>query len=140
MELAILEAEKCLKETLYNQIPHEVPVGCVIVNNLTGEILAITRNQMISLCDPTAHAEILAIREACKKINNYRLDNTSIFITLEPCDMCIEAIRLARIENVYFGAYSNKTGTSHNINAIGGFYEKECREILNIFFQKKRDK
>ncbi|MDR0484880.1 MAG: nucleoside deaminase [Alphaproteobacteria bacterium] len=130
MELAILEAEKCLEE---------IPVGCVIVNNTTGEILAVAKNQMLNNNDPTAHAEILAIQEACTKINNYRLEDTSIFITLEPCKMCMEAIKLARITNVYFGAYSYKTESSHNPNVIGGFYEKECSEILNKFFQDKRE-
>lgn len=129
MELAIAEAEQCLEA--------EVPVGCVIVSN-AGEVLAVAGNSMISTCDPTAHAEILAIRAACSAAGNYRLDGCSIFITLEPCAMCMEAIKLARIENVYFGAYSFKDSASWSPNIIGGFYEKECGEILDRFFQSKR--
>lgn len=133
MELAINEAKKGL---LFGD---EIPVGCVIVNNNTNEILAISRNQSISSCDPTAHAEILAIREACNKLGNYRLENTSIFITLEPCKMCIEAIKQARIDNIYFGAYSNKKDLiNHKINIISGLYEEECSNILKEFFKNKR--
>ena len=133
MELAIIEAKNCLL------IDDEVPVGCVIINHQTQEILAVSRNQMITKCDPTAHAEILAIREACKKINNYRLQNTSIFVTLEPCNMCMEAIKQARIDNIYFGAYSNKKDLiNHKLNVFSGFYEEECSNILKEFFKNKR--
>lgn len=133
MELAIQEAQNCLANL------NEAPVGCVIVDNKTNEILSISKNQTIINCDPTAHAEILAIREACKKIKNHRLNNTSIFVTLEPCNMCLEAIKQARIDNLYFGAYSNKKDLdNHKINIISGFYEEECSNILKEFFKIKR--
>ncbi len=134
MELAIKEAHNCLLE--YN----EIPVGCIVVDNKRDKILSITRNKVIINKDPTAHAEILAIREACKKINNYRLEDTSIFVTLEPCKMCMEAIKQARIKNIYFGTYSNKKEIdNHKCNIFGGFYEEECSKILKDFFNKKRN-
>lgn len=133
MEIAIKEAYKSLKSN------KEIPVGCVIVDNKTKKILSVSTNKTLENNDPTAHAEIIAIREACKKINNYRLEDTSIFVTLEPCKMCMEAIKQARIKNVYFGAYSDKKDIdNHSFSTIEEFYNEECSNILKEFFKKRR--
>jgi tRNA(adenine34) deaminase len=138
MELAIAEAKKSTQE--------EIPIGAVIIDKNSCEVLSSTHNQSIMLCDSTAHAEILAIRETCKKINNYRLDNCILYTTVEPCIMCYGAILQARIPIVYFGAYNSKYGAVENnfsINApqiYGGIYEDECKQLLQDFFIRKRNK
>ena len=104
--------EIALKEARLARDRDEVPVGAVIVDK-NNNILASNGNRIIELSDPTAHAEILCIREASKKIKNERLINCKIFSTLEPCLMCASAISLARIEKVFFGAYDYKLSLIH---------------------------
>jgi len=127
----------------------EVPVGAVIV--LDREILSMSHNRSISLHDPSGHAEILAIREAAAKLGNYRLTDTTLYVTLEPCIMCAGAIIQARIRKVVFGAGDPKGGgvvslyrllhderLNHTVEVIGGVKSDACSEILSRFFQGKR--
>jgi len=129
----------------------EVPVGAIIVKSETGEILSRQYNRTIELSDPTAHAEILAIREVCKKLGNYRINNCDLYVTLEPCTMCASAISWARINNVCFGAYDKKFGAvvsnlkffeqsfcNHKINISSGILKDECSELLKNFFKERR--
>lgn len=128
----------------------EVPVGAVIVSE-HGEILAEAFNLKESNNDATAHAEILAIKEAAKKLKNWRLVNCSIYITLEPCPMCLSALLQSRIQNIYFGAYDKKGGAlsldynfssdnrlNHKFNIYGGLKHFECSQVLSNFFRSKR--
>lgn len=126
----------------------EVPVGAVVV--LNGEVIGAGANQPIGACDPTAHAEIVAMREAAKKINNYRLTSASLYVTLEPCWMCYGAMLHARIGHLYYGASDPKVGVlhsgecgkhagfNHHIMATGGLLEPECSALLKQFFKAKR--
>lgn len=125
----------------------EIPVGALIIKD--GEIIAETFNQKEMLNDVTAHAEILAIREAEQKLNRWRLDDCEMFVTLEPCPMCAWAIINSRIKTVYFGAYDHNYGalgskidlrklTNSKLKVYGGIMEKECNEILQKFFDEKR--
>lgn len=127
----------------------EVPVGAVLVWGDT--LLASGANQPITMNDPTAHAEILVIREAAKKIGNYRLPETTLYVTLEPCIMCMGAILHARVQRLVFGALEPKTGAAqscytigaddllnHRLEISGGVLEAECSQILKDFFRKRR--
>ena len=125
----------------------EVPVGAVVV--IDGKIVASAYNKRESSFDATAHAEILAIKKACKKVKDFRLINAEMYVTLEPCVMCTGAILNARIENVYFGAYisngsisaeelSNKAELNHKTNFYGGYLEKENSELVSNYFKAKR--
>lgn len=129
----------------------EVPVGAVLVSE-SGKILAAAHNRVITICDPTAHAEILTLRKAAKKVMNYRLTNTTLYVTIEPCVMCMGAIIHARVKRVVFGAADPKWGAcgslydfsqdpkfNHRVEIIGGIYEKSCREIIQRFFREKRN-
>lgn len=129
----------------------EVPVGCVIVDSATGEIIASTHNQSQYGNDATAHAEILAIRRACQKLSSSRLWDLDMYVTLEPCTMCAAAISFARIKNLYFGAYDEKGGAIENgikfyeqptchfrPNVTGGIMADEASELLKSFFKNKR--
>ncbi len=143
MELAIGQAQKASKA-------QEVPVGAILIDT-DGNIIARAHNCPISSQDPTAHAEIVAIREAAEKINNYRLSGTTMFVTLEPCLMCAGALVWARVEKLFFGASDPKSGAfgsvidinrlpgiNHRIKAVGGILEEKCAFILKEFFQKRR--
>lgn len=145
MELALRQAELAFKED-------EVPVGAVLVGP-DGEILAETRNQMIALKDPTAHAEILAIREGAKKLGNYRLLGCKLYVTLEPCPMCAYAIVLARIEELIYATPDPKTGAcgsiynipadprlNHQVKIRTGPLREKAEKILKDFFIQKRQK
>ena len=127
----------------------EVPVGCVIT--LEDKIIGIGRNRCISTKSPVRHAEIEAIEMACNELQNYRLINTSIFITLEPCHMCCMAIVNARISNLFFGALEPKTGSivsvdtfldrsflNHKVSYSGPHLEEECSLLMKNFFQSRR--
>ena len=142
--------EIALKEARFARDRDEVPVGAVIVDK-NNNILASNGNRIIELSDPTAHAEILCIREASKKIKNERLINCKIFSTLEPCIMCTSAISLARIKQVFFGAYDHNNGAiessmkyfekascNHRPEIFGGFKEKDSESILKTYFKMKR--
>jgi len=128
----------------------EVPVGAVVVTE-KGKILSSAHNQVIGLCDPTAHAEILAIREAASKVQNYRLLNTTLYVTVEPCIMCMGAIIHARISTVVFGAFDPKWGAAgslynfsddtrlnHQLEIVPGICEDECKALMQDFFRLKR--
>lgn len=128
---------------------NEVPVGAVIVEN--GEIIATAHNQNIFLNDPTAHAEILVLREAAKIKNQHRLDGCDLYVTLEPCAMCAAAISLAKIRRVYYAISDEKFGAVENGARIfhskschhfpeiySGFCEDESRNLLQNFFKSKR--
>ncbi len=128
----------------------EVPVGAVVVTE-KGKILSSAHNQVIGLCDPTAHAEILAIRKAASKVQNYRLLNTTLYVTVEPCIMCMGAIIHARISTVVFGAFDPKWGgagslynfsydtrLNHQLEIVPGICEDECKALMQDFFRSKR--
>lgn len=142
MQCALALAEKAAKQG-------EVPVGALIVHNNT--ILAQAWNQPIALSDPTAHAEILALRQASALLNNYRLLDTTLYVTLEPCPMCAGAMLHARIKRLVFGAFDSKTGaagsacqlfrgqhTHHAIDVFGGVLSESCAEIITHFFKDLR--
>ncbi len=141
MGKALAEAEKSLEKK-------EVPVGAVLVSE--NKILGRGHNEPILRNDPTAHAEISAIRKACLKKRNYRLPDCELFVTLEPCAMCLSAAVHARVKRLVFGAYDPKAGaveslikfpfekTNHRIEIKGGVLAVECGKILKDFFQKKR--
>ena len=139
------QALKCAETA---QDKDEVPIGAVIVKD--NKIIAKGYNKSITLKDTTAHAEIVAIRKACKKLNNYRLNDCSMYVTIEPCSMCMGALILARIKDLYFGAKDIKAGacgsildiskakTNHKIKIYGGLLEKDCAKIIKEFFKNKR--
>ncbi len=144
MERALLEARQAASRA-------EVPVGCLIVDGNTGEVLARTANRTEELGDPTAHAEMLALSEATRKAGAKRLTECDLYVTLEPCPMCAQAISFARIRRLYFGAYDAKGGgvehgprifsqpSSHHTPQIyGGLAETECADLLSEFFGKRR--
>lgn len=128
----------------------EVPVGAVLVRD--GVLLAEGWNQPITLHDPSAHAEMLALRHAGQVLGNYRLPGTTLYVTLEPCLMCVGAILHARVSRVVFGAYEPKTGAAgsvfpllqdprhyHKVLAVqGGVLQEECAALLQAFFRERR--
>ncbi len=132
------------------QVAGEVPVGAVVVSE-GGEILAQAHNAPIALNDPTAHAEILALRQAAAKVGNYRLPGATLYVTIEPCLMCVGAAIQARLKRLVFGAADPKAGVcmslyrvpedprlNHRLEVIGGIREAECRELLQEFFKVRR--
>ncbi len=127
----------------------EVPVGAVIVKD--GHVIATGFNQPISSHDPTAHAEVVALRAAASVMNNYRLPGCELYVTLEPCAMCVGAILHARLARVVYGASDPKTGASgsvmnifeqealnHQTEIQGGVMAKECGDLLREFFSERR--
>jgi tRNA(adenine34) deaminase len=143
MKLALNQAKKAGQRS-------EVPIGSVIVSE-SGEILSASHNQIISLADPTAHAEIITLRKAAQKISNYRLLSTTLYVTIEPCIMCMGAIVHARVSRVVFGAHDPKWGAAgslynfahdtrlnHRPEIIHGICEDECRTLIQDFFREKR--
>ena len=142
MQIAILEAIKAEKEG-------EVPVGAILVKD--GLVIAKAHNQPISTNDATAHAEIQLIRAAGNIQENYRLTGTSLYVTLEPCAMCLGAMIHARIKRIVYGAHDLKTGVcgstanlidancfNHKIDLTSGVLENECRRLLKKFFISRR--
>ena len=142
MKIALEEAIKAEKEG-------EVPVGAVLVKD--GVLIAKAHNQPILKNDATAHAEIQLIRNGGKKQENYRLTGTSLYVTLEPCVMCVGAIMHARIERIIYGAHDPKTGAcgscenlinsncfNHKIDLVGGVLENQCGDLLKKFFISRR--
>lgn len=143
MAQALIEARRALAAG-------EVPIGAVIVNS-KGELIARGFNHPISSHDPTAHAEIMALREAALRAGNYRLTGLTLYCTLEPCVMCAGAIVHARISRVVFGAFDPKAGAAgslysvlsdtrlnHQPEIVSGVRESECRNLLQEFFSWKR--
>ena len=144
MEQAIAEARAAAARG-------EVPVGCVLVDTASGEVIAAAGNRTEELNDPTAHAEMLAIREATAGCKTPRLEVVDMYVSLEPCAMCASAISFARIRRLYFGAYDPKGGgvehggkffsqpTCHHAPEVyGGMEETQCSIILKVFFAEKR--
>ena len=142
MALALAQAKKAEEHG-------EVPVGAILVRD--GLLVAQAYNQPILKNDPTAHAEIQLLRAAGKKLKNYRLTGTSLYVTLEPCAMCLGAIMHARIDRLVFSAYDPKTGVcgssenlmdakcfNHKINLVSGVLENESRQLLKNFFNSRR--
>ncbi len=128
----------------------EVPVGAVLVS-AEGKILAEAFNRPISLCDPTAHAEIIALREGARQLKNYRLLGTTLYVTLEPCPMCAGALVYARVRRLVFGAFDPKAGAcgsvynivnderlNHRLEVTGGVLAEEAVALLKNFFKEKR--
>ena len=144
MDLAFAEAEAAAADG-------EVPVGAVLVDPATGRVLARARNRTEALCDPTAHAEVLAIRAACAAAGSPRLPGIDLYVTLEPCPLCAAAISFARLRRVYYGAYDPKSGgvdhgprlfeqpvCHHRPDVYGGLQESRAAEMLRVFFRGKR--
>ena len=142
MQIAISEANLAKSKD-------EIPVGAVLIQN--SELIAQAHNQPISHNDPTAHAEIQVLRIAAKQQRNYRLVGSTIYVTLEPCAMCLGAMMHARIKRIVFSASDPKTGVcgscanltseaffNHRIAVLGGILEKESKEILQSFFKLRR--
>jgi len=142
MRMALEEAKKAGQEG-------EVPVGAVLVSS--GQVIARGRNRPIALCDPTAHAEILTLREGAAKVGNYRLPGCTLYVTIEPCAMCAGALLQARVGRLVFGAEDPRAGgvrslytlledkrLNHRVEVTSGVLLQECREILRGFFQERR--
>ncbi|MDC0981206.1 tRNA adenosine(34) deaminase TadA [Candidatus Pseudothioglobus singularis] len=142
MMIAIEEAHLAMDE-------NEIPVGAVLVQN--NKLITQAHNRPIKNNDPTAHAEIEVLRKAGEKLQNYRLAKTTLYVTLEPCAMCLGAMIHARIERVVFGASDPKSGVcgstidlssksifNHQISVSGGVLEHECKNILQSFFKLRR--
>jgi tRNA(adenine34) deaminase len=140
---------KALNEAEQALLVNEVPVGAVVVKD--GQAIASAHNLTITSCDPTAHAEIVAIRKAAEALCNSRLDNCDLYVTLEPCPMCAQAISLARIRRLYIGALDVKGGgiihgpkiyhhktAFHKPEIYDGIMSEECGKILSDFFKKIR--
>lgn len=142
MHMALAEARKAFDED-------EVPVGCVIVHN--GEVIGRAHNQIKMLKDPTAHAEMIAITQAAAHLQNERLLECDLYVTIEPCSMCVGAAILGRFRTIVYGANDTKTGAcgsaidltkpglfNHDLEVVGGVLEAECRHIIQEFFLAKR--
>lgn len=142
MQAALKCAQKALEEG-------EVPIGAVVVCD--GKVISRGHNRRTKRQIATAHAEVEAIEKACKKLKSWRIPECEIYVTLEPCPMCMGAMLNARIKKVYFGAYEGKGRSmtaqlaesnlvNHKIEVEGGVMEKECAEILSAFFSSVREK
>lgn len=146
MELAIEQAKRAAERD-------EVPVGAII-KETSGKIIAIESNKILELCDPTAHAEINAIRTACRERNDLYLSDCTMYVTLEPCSMCLAAIVNSRLKKVIYGlpspkygAFSSNHASCHNIKRLvkntevyGGFYQLEISLMMKGFFENRRGK
>ena len=144
MELALKEAKKAGQKD-------EVPIGALSVAK-NGEILASAFNQTIGMNDPTAHAEVLALRKASEITGNYRLTESILYVTIEPCIMCMGAILHARVKKLIFGAFDPKAGAAgsifdftaekklnHQLEVESGILEAECRALIQNFFKQRRN-
>jgi tRNA(adenine34) deaminase len=138
-----------LEEAIRAREAGEVPVGAVL--EMGGEVIGRGYNQPIGACDPTAHAEIVAIRDAAHRLGNYRLTGATLYVTIEPCLMCIGAIVHARITTLVFGAAEPRTGAAvstvrggelpghnHRFEIVSGVREAECRALMQDFFKSRR--
>jgi tRNA(Arg) A34 adenosine deaminase TadA len=142
MRLALREAERAARN-------EEVPVGAVLVRQ--GQVLARAHNRPINLEDPTAHAEILALRRAAKRLGNYRLEGCDLYVTIEPCAMCAGGIVQARLRRLVYGARDSKAGAcgsafrvlnhrklNHRVEVAGGILAADCASVIREFFRKRR--
>jgi len=143
MELALEQARVAGRQG-------EVPVGAVLINE-RGQVLARACNMPVKQCDPTAHAEILVLRQGAKRVGSYRLTGTTLYVTIEPCPMCAGAMVLARIKRLVYGAQDFRTGAcgtlynivqdsrlNHRLEVSRGILAEECRSLIQAFFQKRR--
>jgi tRNA(adenine34) deaminase len=143
MSLALQEAEQAFRE-------EEVPVGAVVV--IDGKVVAAEHNRREQTQDPTAHAEVLAIREAAKKRGSWRLTDATVYVTKEPCPMCAGAVLNARVKRLVFGCRDPKGGAveslyriptderlNHKVEVTGGVLKEECSELLRRFFRQRRE-
>ncbi|OHB57396.1 MAG: tRNA-specific adenosine deaminase [Planctomycetes bacterium GWF2_50_10] len=143
--------QAAIRQALIAQENGDVPIGCIIVHQ--GQIIAKAYNEREQLCDPTAHAEILAITAASQHLESWRLHNCTIYVTLEPCPMCAGALVLARMERLVYGCSDPKTGScgslynivqdprlNHRLEVTSGVLENECSAMLSDFFRQKREK
>lgn len=141
--------QRALDEARRARDAREVPVGAVLVRN--GQVIATGANRPISGCDPTAHAEIEALRAGAKSLGSYRLNDTELYVTLEPCLMCAAAIVHARVRRLVFGAWDPRAGAAgslidafalpglnHRVDVFGGVLQDECGALLTEFFEARR--
>jgi len=144
MQLAIAQAEKAFRAD-------EVPVGAVLIDN-GGQVVAASHNRTIGMCDASAHAEIRVLRQAGQAFQNYRLPQTALYVTIEPCVMCMGALIHARVKRIVFGAADPKWGAAgslynfgtdarlnHHPEIIGGVLAPACRQLMVDFFKEKRE-
>jgi len=142
---------ECLKLAQQASDEGEVPVGAIVVHN--DHVIASARNAQIGNCDPTAHAEVIALREAAIVMRNYRLPGCTLYSTVEPCLMCAGALLHARVSQVVFGAPEPRAGAVggevdyfarmshvHKLNVTGGVLELECKALIQEFFRSRRQK
>ncbi len=128
----------------------EVPIGACVVDE-SGNVLAVSGNRTRTDCDPTAHAEIVVLREAAKKIGNYRLTECSVYTTIEPCAMCAGALVQARVKRLIYGSVDERFGAvesvfeictssslNHQMEIVSGILKDECRDLISSFFKEKR--
>ena len=138
-----------LEQARFGLVAGEVPIGAVVVAG--DEIIARAFNQPISAVDPTAHAEVVALRAAAKVVGNYRLVGATVYVTVEPCMMCVGALSHARVAEVVYGAPEPRTGSlvstlqgldssglHHRFEVTAGILEAECRELIQEFFRARR--
>jgi len=144
-----LYMQQCLELAKRASYMGEVPVGAVIVKQ--GIVLATASNAQIGMCDPTAHAEVIALRDAAKVQENYRLSGCTVYSTVEPCLMCAGALLHARVDKVVYGAAEPRAGAVtgsvdyfdemthiHKLEVVGGVLEEECRHMIQSFFRARR--
>ena len=143
--------ERALEEARAAAARGEVPVGAALVDGATGEVVAAAGNRTQELADPTAHAEMVVLREAAAKLGAPRLPGCDLYVTLEPCAMCAAAVSLARLRRLYFAAYDPKSGgvehgarvfdhptCHHKPQVVGGVAETEAAQLLKEFFRERR--
>jgi tRNA(adenine34) deaminase len=141
---------EALEEARHARAAGEVPIGAVVA--VDGQIVGRGFNQPIASGDPTAHAEVVAIREAARRVGNYRLTTATLCVTIEPCLMCVGALVHARVGTLVFGAAEPRSGAvvstvrggelpghNHRFEVVAGVREAECRELMLAFFREKRD-
>jgi len=141
--------QRCIELAKLAEKEGEVPVGALVVHQ--GEIIAEGFNQPISLHDPSAHAEMLALRQAAKHLKNYRLSDVTLYVTLEPCPMCAGAMVHARVGTLVYGTKDPRTGAAgsvfdllagdklnHKVECVSGVLQEECSQQLKQFFRNKR--
>ncbi len=128
--------KETLKLAMHAAKEGEVPVGALLV--LEGRKIAEGWNQTIALCDPSAHAEIMALRAGAEYMQNHRLVDTTLYVSLEPCSMCAGALLHARIKRLVFGAYDPKMGDNHRVMTTGGVLAIDSQNLLQAFFKARR--
>ncbi len=142
MKLALVEAQKAF-------VLGEVPIGAIIV--MDGEVVAVGHNMRETWNDATAHAEVVAIKAACEKLNRWRLSGATLYVTIEPCPMCAGALVMSRVDRVVYGSTDAKAGAvesifnivnhqalNHRLEVTSGVLEDECRNLMKKFFKERR--